>query len=613
MENRKKIPIKITDTTLRDAQQSVWARHINPKELKDIIKGLDNAGFHSLEVWGGATFENSLRYWREDPWEHLQNIKKLIKNTPLQMLLRGQNIVGYHHFPDDVLEEFIKNAINHGISIIRIFDALNDIKNVETAINFTKKYKTHAQGTLCYTIDKHYDIDFYINYAKQLAKKGVDSIAIKDTAGILLPDIAVNLIKRLKNAVKLPVQLHSHLTNGSVNVTYFEAIKAGIDVIDCTLGPLSLPAAQPAVENMINVLENTQFVLKINKEKIYDISKELFDICRQKDINKSTIPLNDHTIFSHQVPRGSYMFLHDQLKKRNALDKLPDVLEEIPKVRKELGSPPLFIPLSQIVVAQAVQNVLLSRRYQLMPREVKNYLRGFYGKPRGKIDKNLLDMVKNEGPMITGRPADNLPPMLTEIKEKLDDTLIEHETDYLLYALFPDLALDFFKWRKSPFKTPLPEASAIDTDDVSPEEEVLMVHRLMKEKDVSEFELNEENHYVYIKRFADSDTNGQSITPSAYTKNAPLAQAPVQKQEQEGLEKITSPIVGIFYGQPGPEGPPYVKAGDKVSEGQTVCIVEAMKVMNEIKAPFNCEIVRSVVKNKDSVSPSQTLFHVRKL
>jgi oxaloacetate decarboxylase (Na+ extruding) subunit alpha len=604
--------IRVTDTTIRDAQQSVWAKYIKTSELKFILKDIDQIGFQSLEVWGGATFENSLRYWKEDPWSNLKAISKTVKNTPLQMLLRGQNVVGYHHFPDDVLEQFIKNSINCGISIIRIFDPLNDIRNVEKAIKFAKKYEAHVQGTVCYTISKYYNLDFFIEYAKALKDRGVDSIALKDTAGILLPDVCVELVKRLENEVGLPIQLHSHLTNGMINVTYYEAVKAGINSIDCTMGPLSILSAQPAIENIVTIFENTEHAPDINKEKMFEISQKLFDMFRQKGNKEIDLMyINDHSIFEHQLPRGSYAFLYEQLKKRNALDKLREVLDEVPKVRHDLGDPPLYIPISQIIVAQAVNNVLMNKRYQLVAREVKDFLSGYYGEVRGPIDKNLLALVKNEKNYSVERPSDLMPPVLENIKSKLDEELIEKESDYISYALFPELALEFFKYRKSPFKT----SSDMDIDDISPEEEILLVHRLMEEKEVTEFELSENNHYVSVSRFSE-DNKQRFSSPMEHTISHEVSKPQViakEETEPEIGENISSPIVGVFYGQPNPESGPYVKAGDKVNEGQTVCIIEAMKVMNEIKAPYNCEILKSLVKNKEAVGSGQALFLVKKI
>lgn len=607
-----KSPLKITDTTLRDAQQSIWASKITTDEITELLKNLDQVGFHSLEVWGGGIFENALRFWKEDPWERLNTIAKTIKHTPMQMLLRGQNIVGYHPYPDDVLEAFIKQAIDSGISIVRTFDALNDIRNVEQSIAYTKKYGAHAQGTLCYTINPYYDLDFLVQYAMQLRDIGADSIAIKDAAGILTPLVAATLIKRLKKEVKLPLQLHSHITNGVVNITYYEAVKAGVDIIDCTMGQLLLTGAQPSVESILRLSENTPYQPTLSKTHIDAVSKTLFEICRCNEIAPSWIPFSDDSIFSHQLPRGAYRFLYEQLKKRNALDRLPEVLEEIPRVRNDVGAPPLFIPISQIIVPQAVYNVLIGKRYQLVSREIKDLVRGKYGKIRGPIDPQIAAIAQEEGPSIEGRPSDALPPLLEATKTKLEKKYVKSETDYLSYALFPDLALDFFKWRECPDAFRDEEAA---DKEISPEEEVLLLNKLMQEKGVVEFELEENNHYVFIKRHSDSSDVSHPLHHTAHTSAQQKQQAPlpVEPETEDIAEAIISPIVGIFYAQPGPSAPAYVKSGDTVRQGQTVCIIEAMKVMNEIKAPFDCEIIKPLIGSKTPVKPQQPLFSVKKI
>jgi oxaloacetate decarboxylase alpha subunit len=621
--SNKQYKLKITDTSLRDAQQSMWGKLFSVDEIVPILADLDECGFDALEVWGGGIFETSLKFGKENPWERLKKIKKNIKQTPLQMIIRGKNLVGYHPYSDEIIENFLNKSFDLGISIIRIFDPINDIENIKNVIKFSKSKNVNVQGVMCYTIAPSYDLDFFVNYAKQLKDEGVNGLTIKDPAGMLLPDVAVELVKRLQKEVKLPVNLHSHITNGIVNVTYFEAIKNHIDGIDCSLDPLSFPAAQPSIENILTLFAKEKDIFNVNQEKILSVSNAFANLSYQKEVTKPCFPINSQTIFANQLTRGSFTFLYEQLKKRNVLNKLPKVLDEISAVRQDLGNPPMIIPISQIIIAQSVYNVLMEKRYKLIPREIKDFVKGVYGKTLNPISEELLEIINKEKNILNhnNNQEINYITSLSSVRNQIPEELVEDESDYLTYAIFPELALEYFKYRKNP--NDLANNPPLSRP-ISTEEEILVLNKLMIDKNVIEFELNEENHYISIKKFsADMKEGnytymprGSAVSPNSQNQNINNSQ---DKQDNKKTEEkikrdtISSPIVGVFYSKPKPDANSYVKKGDTVSEGDTVCIIEAMKVMNEIKAPFNCKILDVLIKEKETVDPQQDLFVVEKI
>ncbi len=443
--------INITETVLRDANQSLIATRMSFDEFAPILHKLDNAGYHSLECWGGATFDSCIRYLDEDPWERLKKIKMVVKKTPLQMLLRGQNILGYKHYPDDVVRNFIKMSVYYGMDILRIFDALNDYRNIEVAMDETKKQGAHAQGTIVYTISPIHNMDNYAKLAKQLEEMGADSICIKDMAGLMMPQTAYELVKAIKETVKLPVYLHSHSTNGMAEMSYLKATEAGVDGIDCAISSFSSGTAQPATESMHFALQNCGFDTGLNAEGL----KEINDFFKPVRAHFIKIGQLDPKVLSpqpegltYQIPGGMLSNMISQLKAQNAIDKLDLVLNEVPKVREDLGFPPLVTPMSQMVGTQATVNVLTGERYKMILKEVKSYCRGEYGKAPGKINKDLLaKALENEKP-ITGRFADTLEPIFEKTKEDIKD-LTERDEDVLSYILFPQIAEDFIKSKKA--------------------------------------------------------------------------------------------------------------------------------------------------------------------
>lgn len=416
-------------------------------EMLPIAEMLDQVGYHSLEMWGGATFDSCIRFLNEDPWERLRKIKAKVKNTPLQMLLRGQNLLGYHHYADDVVEMFVKKSVENGIDIIRIFDALNDIRNLKKAIEVTKETGAHAQGTVVYTISPVHNIDYYVDLAKQLEEMGIDSLCIKDMAGLLSPYDAYELVSRLKKEIKVPIQLHSHYTSGMASMTYLKAIEAGVDVVDTALSPFALGTSQPPTETMVAVLKNTPYDTKLDLELLSEISEHFKKVRGNYKID-SVITMVDTMVLNYQIPGGMLSNLTSQLKQQNALDKLPEVLKEVPKVREDLGYPPLVTPTSQIVGTQAVVNVLTGERYKMVINEVKNYVRGQYGKPPVPIKEEIKQKIIGDEEVITCRPADLIEPELEKYAKEIS-YYIEQEEDILTYALFPQIALKFFKERQA--------------------------------------------------------------------------------------------------------------------------------------------------------------------
>ncbi|MEM3731007.1 MAG: oxaloacetate decarboxylase subunit alpha [Candidatus Bathyarchaeia archaeon] len=445
-------PIKITDTTFRDAHQSLMATRMRTDSMVPIAEKMDKVGFFSLEVWGGATFDVCIRYLGEDPWERVRTLKRYIKRTPLQMLLRGQNIVGYHNYPDDVVIKFVEKAAENGIDIFRVFDALNDIRNMEVAIKTVKRVGKHAQGTICYTISPVHTIGYYVEVAKKLAELNCDSICIKDMAGMLAPQPAYELITALKREVNLPIHLHSHSTSGMVMMTYLKACEAGVDIIDTAFSPLAWGTSQPPVESIVAALKGTPFdpgfdmgLLNEIAKYFWELREKYYDPLRLIDPKSERV---DPSIIVHQIPGGMFSNLLEQLKEQNALDRLRDVLEEVPRVRRDLGYPPLVTPTSQLVGIQAVLNVLSGERYKIVPKEVRDYVKGFYGRPPAPIDENAKKLIIGDEEPITCRPADLLEPVLDKIPEEVKP-YIESEEDKLTYALFPQVAIEFFKKRKA--------------------------------------------------------------------------------------------------------------------------------------------------------------------
>ena len=442
-------PVKITETVLRDGHQSLIATRMKTSEMEPILEKMDSVGYHAMEVWGGATFDASLRFLNENPWDRLRLIRKRVKNTKLQMLLRGQNLLGYKNYPDDVVKEFVKLAVFNGIDIIRTFDALNDLRNIETAILATKAEGAHAQAAISFTVSPVHTIESFIVLAKDMVSMGADSICIKDMSGLLTPYTAFDLVKGLKSSVDVPIEVHSHCTSGLADMTYMKAIEAGVDIIDTAISPFALGTSQPATEAMVAMLNETDRKTGLDLKILNDVA-EHFAPMREKALETGLMDPKilgmDINTLVYQVPGGMLSNLVSQLKLQNALHKYNDVLKEVPRVREDLGYPPLVTPTSQIIGTQAVLNVITGERYKMVPNEVKAYVKGMYGRPAVPIKEEIIRKIIGNEEVITCRPADLLEPVL-EAKEKEIGMYIESPEDVLTYVLFPQVALDFFKLR----------------------------------------------------------------------------------------------------------------------------------------------------------------------
>ena len=443
--------VKITETVLRDSHQSLIATRMTTAEMLPILEQMDKVGYHSLEAWGGATFDACMRFLNEDPWERLRAIRDKVKNTKLQMLFRGQNILGYRHYSDDVVEYFVQKSLANGIDIIRIFDALNDPRNLKTAINATKKEGGHVQAAFSYTTGPVYTMEYYSKYAKQLEEMGADSICIKDMAGLLKPYDAYDLVKTIKESVKVPVQLHTHYTAGLASMTLMKAVEAGVDVIDTAISPMAMGTSQPPTEALVAALEGTPYDTGINLTDLDKITKH-FTPLREKYLasgllNPKALKVDVNALV-YQVPGGMLSNLMSQLAQAGKSDKLTEVLEEVPRVRADVGYPPLVTPSSQIVGTQAVFNVIMGERYKTVTKEFKGIVRGEYGKTPVAIDPAFVKkIIGNEKP-IDYRPADALKPELEQLRSEIAQYL-EQDEDVLSYALFPEVSKKFFEYRKA--------------------------------------------------------------------------------------------------------------------------------------------------------------------
>ena len=561
MKEKTKSLIRITDTTLRDAHQSLWATRMRTDDILKIASEIDDAGYYSLECWGGATFDVCMRFLRENPWERLRRIKKACPKTPLQMLLRGQNILGYKHYPDDVVERFVALACENGMDIFRVFDALNDPRNLDTAIRSVRKYGGHAQGTISYTTSPVHTVAAYVKLAKELEAMGVDSLCIKDMAGILTPGAARELIGALVKALpKMPIQVHSHMTSGMASAMYLAAAEAGAGCLDCAISTMSSFSSQPPTESMVAILESEGFDTGLDFGRLAKINAYFKELkAKRQPASSAKVEPVDAGVLVHAIPGGMISNLRSQLAQQDALDRLPEVLEELPRTRADMGYPPLVTPTSQIVGVQSVLNVLSGKRYSMVTDETKRYAAGYYGRTPAPIEPKLRKKLCGGLKPIDCRPADLLKPGLAAAAEALPPNMIQSEEDILSYALFPEVALGYFKWRR--------EGGPIPAD----EEE--------KARDV------DSGRPTAVSR-ADSR---QDDKPTG-VKGTP----------------VLAPLNGTFYRSDAPGKPPMAADGASVKAGEAVCVVEAMKLFNPIKAPAAGKAV-FLVEHGKQVAKGQTV------
>lgn len=442
-----KKPIQITETVLRDGQQSIAATRMRIVDMLPILEKMDSAGYHAIEAWGGATFDVCLRFLNEDPWQRLRLLKKNLPHTPIQMLLRGQNLLGYSHMADDVVTEFVKRSVDNGVSIIRIFDALNDTRNLETAMRATKEAGAHAQGCIVYTISPYHKTEDFVKLGKELVEMGADSICIKDMAGLLRPYTAYELIQALKKEIQIPIELHTHFTSAMGDMTYLKAIEAGVDIVDTALSPFACSSSQPCTESLVATLEGTPYDTGMDLHLLHDLAdyfkRVKWDLVEDFHLD-TNIPI-DPKVLTFQIPGGMLSNLMSQMKEMGVADKYDQLLEEMPRVRKELGYPPLVTPTSQIVGTQAVLNVALGR-YKMIPQEVRNLVAGKYGRTPGPIDPEVKKLAIGNTEPITCRPADLIPPQLEIYRKRLAEEGYPNASmeDLLSYISFPEVAKRFF-------------------------------------------------------------------------------------------------------------------------------------------------------------------------
>ncbi len=595
--------ILITDTTLRDGHQSLWATRMRTSEMLPILPAMDEVGYYSLEVWGGATFDSCIRFLDEDPWERLRTIKQHCPKTPLQMLLRGQNLVGYRHYGDDIVRKFVAHSAESGVDIFRVFDALNDTRNVEAAAEAIKEAGKHFQGAISYTISPVHTIDHFMEVAHIYAEMGADSLCIKDMAALLSPYRGEQLVRRIKEEIDLPLELHCHYIGGLAPMTYLKSIEAGVDVIDTATVPLAFGASNPATEMVVSALSGTPFDTGLELDQLFDIAKYWEEVRISGGHARGVTSLTHMQVYSHQVPGGMISNLESQLTEQNALDRLPEVLEEIPIVRAEVGYPPLVTPMSQIVGTQAVLNVLSGKRWQVVPDEMKSYLRGRYGKAPGPISREVMQKVLSGEEPLTIRPADLLEETVDNFALEIGD-LAHNEEDVLIYALFPATGRTFLEKRQHRVEEDVfliqetEEKSGADMDIDRIKELIATV----EESSIAEITIEEGDTRITVRK---------SGEPAEETATAAVAAPPQAAEEDAGdLFVVKSPMVGTFYRAASPTSDAFVEIGDEVTEGQTLCILEAMKLMNEVTSEV-AGVVRSIlVDNAKPVEYGQSLLYI---
>jgi len=567
--------VKITDTTLRDAHQSLIATRMRTRDMLPIAEKLDKVGFFSLEVWGGATFDSCIRYLNEDPWERLRSLKEIIKDTPLQMLLRGQNLVGYRHYADDVVVKFVEKAAENGIGVFRIFDAVNDIRNMEVSIKTAKKCGAHVQGTISYTTSPVHTNEAFVEFAHELASLECDSLCIKDMAGLIAPNDAYTLIKSLKKEVGLPVDLHSHSTSGMALMSYMAACKAGVDILDTAISPFAGGTSQPPTETVVAGLKETKWDTGLDLAKLIDI-KAYFEEIKEKyrGILDPISEKTDTRVLVYQVPGGMLSNLVSQLKEQNAIDRFDEVLEEMPRVREDLGYPPLVTPTSQIVGTQAVLNVLMGERYKVIPKEVKEYVRGMYGRSPAQINKEIMVKVLGDEQPITCRPADLLEPELARLEEEARKLgLVKKEEDVLTYALYPQVASKFLR------------GDAVE-EELTPAVQNLVQARARPV-------------YNQFKVVVDGEVFQVEVEPTGEMVIQENKPAPLPSVEGGIKSSMQGMVLGLN-----------VKSGDAVQEGDVVAVIEAMKMENDIHSTHSGIVREIFVKESDFVAAGDVIMVV---
>lgn len=594
--------VKITDVALRDGHQSLIATRLRTEDMLPVCPEMDEVGFWSMEVWGGATFDACVRFLKEDPWERLRQLRAALPNTQLQMLLRGQNLLGYRHYSDDVVKAFVKKSAENGMDIFRIFDAMNDVRNLETAIVAVKDAGKHAQGTLCYTTSPVHNTKVFMKQAEAMVAMGVDSIAIKDMAGLLTPSATAELVAALKDKFEVPIALHSHMTSGLAGLCQQRAIDEGVDIIDTAISAFANGTSHPATETMVAGLKGTDRDTGLDLEKLQSIGKKLWAVRKKYHQFESEFTKEDVGVQISQVPGGMMSNLANQLKEQGALNRIDEVFAEIPAVRKDLGYPPLVTPSSQIVGTQAVMNILADKRYTTITNEVKRYLQGHYGAAPAEVNAELRARAIGSEDVIDVRPADLIPPELEKLRGEIAE-LADSEEDVLTYAMFPDLAKDFLQQRRDGSLQPeILEAADGGQRPVSeggvPTEFVIDVHGESYQVAITGVGIKGAGkRHVYLTL----DGMPEEVVFEALNE--------YQAEGGSGRKQASKPG-HVTTNMPGNIVEVLVAQGDSVSEGQAVLVTEAMKMEAEVQAPISGTVIGIHVSKGDRVTPGEVLIEI---
>lgn len=593
--------IHVTDIILRDAHQSLIATRMRTEDMLPICPKLDKVGYWSLEVWGGATFDACVRFLKEDPWERLRQLREALPNTRLQMLLRGQNLLGYRHYADDVVEAFVAKSAANGIDVFRVFDALNDLRNLETAIRAVKKTGKHAQGTICFTTSPVHTEALFVAQAQALRDMGADSVAIKDMAGLLTPYATYDLVKAIKAAVDLPIFIHSHATAGMADQCQLKAIEAGAEHIDTAISSFAWGTSHPATESMVAALRGTQWDTGLDLELLTEIADYFREVRKKYHQFESEFTCEDISVQINQVPGGMMSNLANQLKEQNALSRIREVFAEIPRVRKDLGYPPLVTPTSQIVGTQAVLNVLTGERYKTITNEVKRYLQGGYGQPPAPVDAGVRTKAIGNEEVIDGRPADLIKAEMDKLRKDIGE-LAKTEEDVLTFAMFPDIGRQFLEQRAA--GTLVPEALL----------PIAKSGRAVEEGVATEFiiDVHGETYQVAITGVGSQDHGKRRIYLTLDGMPEEVLFEPTNAYVSAGgdARKRASKPGHVTTGMPGNIVEVLVKQGDQVRAGQAVLITEAMKMETEIHATIAGSVKAVHVNKGDRVTPGEVLIEI---
>ncbi|WP_273150992.1 sodium-extruding oxaloacetate decarboxylase subunit alpha [Methylophaga thiooxydans] len=595
--------IEVTDVILRDAHQSLIATRMRTEDMLPICDKLDKVGYWSLEAWGGATFDACVRFLKEDPWERLRQLKQALPNTRLQMLLRGQNLLGYRHYADDVVTAFVERAADNGIDVFRIFDALNDLRNLETAMTAVKKAGKHAQGTISYTTSPVHTADLFVKQAKDLQNMGADSIAIKDMAGLLAPYPTYDLVKAIKAEVDLPLVIHSHATSGLAAQCQLKAIEAGADRIDTAISSFAWGTSHPATESQVAALRNTEFDTGLDLNLLSDIADYFRDVRKKYHQYESEFTREDVSVQINQVPGGMMSNLANQLKEQNALDRIRDVFAEIPRVREDLGFPPLVTPTSQIVGTQAVYNVLASERYKTITNEVKRYLQGGYGHPPAAVNAALQKKAVGNEDIIESRPADALRPELDKLRADIGE-LATSEEDVLTFAMFPDLGRDFLQQRANGTLKPEPLLAATENGSNQSKDPIATEFKV---------DVHGESYDIAITGVGDVGGGKRKFYISIDGMPEEVTFEALNEYISEGVSggrKKASAPGDVTAPLPGNVVEVLVAEGDQVEAGQALLVMEAMKMETELLANISGTVNKLHVSKGDRVTPGETLIEI---